>query len=282
MFVVLNLLVLLPTVLSFVTSPFTLSWMEKTWYIKAGVSLPGPPPYGNTWNPNGVYVDTAGLHLSITPTPGTCTGWTSSEVWTVDPVRYGTFVFEVTVEASLDPFVTFGLFTWDDDEPTSGEDYAGRAFHREFDVEYGQWGSLVDQNVYQFVVQPWQTAENLIRLPFPSSLPVTPGALGPMGGGGCDDKGPDGFSGGDTVAVTWSMVWAPGSILFTTFAGHTTEPSATLAQWQAPPGSVPTYGTTTSGARVHLNLWLNDGGGAPLRGRRVDVVVKSFTFTPSQ
>jgi hypothetical protein len=44
----------------------------------------------------------------------------------VDPLtQYGTFVFEVTVPLTLDPFTTFGLFTWDDDEPTSGEDYAG-------------------------------------------------------------------------------------------------------------------------------------------------------------
>ncbi len=194
-----------------------------------------------------------------------------------------TFHFAITAPALLDPFTTFGIFSWDDDStPETGGGLAG---HRELDFELGTWGSVDDPQAYQFVVQPWRDPVNLVRLPLAGLATMLGGENGPTGGGGsCTDLGPDGMGGAQWVRLTYTMVWAPGSVAFFLRDGHDAN-GPVIGQWSMTDAvRIPTPGENLPhpfGARVHVNLWLNDPTGAPLRGRPVHASLNSFTYIPA-
>jgi len=204
------------------------------------------------WSGEGISVDERGaLHLGHGPLLAA-----SVEIWekSPTPLGYGTYSFAVTVPKNLDKYLTFGMFTWDDDIPGDGNDYAGDAFHREIDVEVGRWGWDEDPNAYQFVVQPWGVAENIHRQPFPL------------------------VDGEENIDITFSVLWGPQRVIFSTLSGHGPK-SVLINQWDFPARErVPRPGgVLTAGARVHLNLWSNDALGA---SRATQVVVHAFNFTP--
>lgn len=62
----------------------------------------------------------------------------------------------------LDPNITLGLFTWNDN-PASN--------HREIDVEFARWGNALEPTNAQFVVQPYGTPGNLKRFLQPLATP---------------------------------------------------------------------------------------------------------------
>lgn len=73
-------------------------------------------PGGNVFGPQGVWVDNYGLHLSFAPTAG-CNAWVASEVWTDQPLGYGSYVLRFVSQVdSLVPDMTFSpIFLWSDD-----------------------------------------------------------------------------------------------------------------------------------------------------------------------
>ena len=223
------------------------------------------------------------------PTDASCGSWTSAEVWDTQTQGYGTYLVRATGPFTfIDPQVTLGLFLWDDDAGLDTSCEAPPCNYREFDIEVGRWGDLTDANNAQFVRQPASTAGNLLRVDL-SSASQLGGANGNLGAGPCHDPGPDGFNGGVYNQVTFVLQWfggPPRAMLrwwvldgFTTLATLTTPPlPATLASFDFPDTvHIPTPGD----ARVHLNLWQANWGGAPGYGRVVHVAISGVEFTPN-
>ena len=107
----------------------------------------------NYWSANNVWVDQAGLHLTVTNVAGR---WYCAAVVSNSMYGYGTYSWHVSSPINnFDPNVVLGLFTWNDDP----------AYHnREIDFEASRWGDASDPTNAQFVVQPWQTPGNFTRI----------------------------------------------------------------------------------------------------------------------
>lgn len=137
-----------PSVASATASPISLA----DWQVVDSPDTPiGPGP--NYWSANNVWVDQAGLHLTITNVGGR---WYCAEVISKASFGYGTYSWNVSSPINnFDPNVVLGLFTWND-RP---------AYHnREIDFEASRWGDASDPTNAQFVVQPWQRRGNVKRI----------------------------------------------------------------------------------------------------------------------
>ncbi|HET7726484.1 MAG TPA: glycoside hydrolase family 16 protein [Candidatus Limnocylindrales bacterium] len=114
--------------------------------------------------------------------------------------------------------------------------------HREIDIEFARWGSTTDPTNAQYVVQPYDTPGRLKRFTQPAGTTTTHRFTWQPG------------------VITWESRTAAGALINDfTFSGS----------------GVPVPGDE----RVRLNLWLF-GGRAPLNGQAVEVLVRSFAFTP--
>jgi hypothetical protein len=131
----------------------------------------------------------------------------------------------------LDRNAVLGLFTWNDDPADN---------HRELDVEFSRWGNAADPTNGQFVVQPYSTNGNLLRITQPSGV----------------------------TSSTQSFTWGVSSVAFASSA-------ATPSSWTYTGPDVPQPG----GENARMNLWLSRGA-APSNGATVEVVITDFTFTP--
>ncbi|MFA5934813.1 MAG: hypothetical protein WC827_02950 [Candidatus Paceibacterota bacterium] len=121
--------------------------------------------YGGDWGPGpshffsqNAHVDGSGrLHMEVTESNG---WWYCSEVILTNKLGYGLYRFKINNDLQgLPPALVLGLFTWSDDPAYT---------HREIDVEYSE-GKVVGDggpNVWQNVIQPWNTPGN--RYMFPS------------------------------------------------------------------------------------------------------------------
>ena len=148
---------------------------------------------------------------------------------------YGTYTFTVgTPVNALDRNVVLGLFTWSDKAP-----YA----HREIDFEAARWGNAGDPTNAQFVVQPYDKPNHLVR-----------------------------FDATGAVRTVQQFTWRAGSV---SFVSRRLDTNAIVYSYTYNGADVPRAGDE----RVHLNLWLF-GGAAPSNGLPVDVVVESFAFAP--
>lgn len=145
----------------------------------------------------------------------------------------------------------FGTYTWVVDSPVDQFDPnvvlglftygSDPAYsHRELDVEYSRWGNAADSTNGQFGVQPSDTPGNRVR------ITVASGA----------------------VPTTHGFTWAPDHVDF--FSDRATPASLHYAG-----ANVPQPGDETA----RINVWLFRGA-PPTDGRSVEVVVRSFTFTP--
>ncbi len=114
--------------------------------------------------------------------------------------------------------------------------------HREIDIELARWGTGLDPTNGQYVVQPASTANHLFR-----------------------------FAQGPSTPSIEQFTWRAGSVSWRTLDASGT----TAASYSYSGRDVPVPGDE----RVHLNLWLYNGA-APANGAPVDVLVRSFTFTP--
>lgn len=145
--------------------PREIQFSGQTWVVKdSGGAKWGPGP--NVFSPSteNVWVDTLGrLHLKITRSGST---WRSAEVVSKTSLGYGTYRWTLASDASnLDPQVVLGMFTWHD----TSADYA----HREIDIEVARWGNAADPTNAQFVVQPYDIVNHLVRFTVPAGATST-------------------------------------------------------------------------------------------------------------
>jgi hypothetical protein len=112
--------------------------------------------------------------------------------------------------------------------------------HRELDVEYSRWGNAADTTNGQYVVQPYDHAGNRVR------MTVAAGA----------------------APTTHGFTWGTAAIDF--FSDRSSLPT-----WRYAGPDVPQAGSESA----RINLWLFRGA-APTNGRSVELVIRSFAFTP--
>jgi hypothetical protein len=115
--------------------------------------------------------------------------------------------------------------------------------YREIDIEFSRWGEDNAQNA-QYVIQPWTVSGNRYRF-----------YLNQAG-----------------MNTVHQFEWQPDHVQFDSWDGN----SASLQSW--------TYGNMASippagGGNARINLWLLNGM-APSDGQKVEVIIKSFQFTP--
>lgn len=231
---------------------------NRLWQVKEA-SLPvGPGPNVFSTQPSDVYVDSAGLHLTLRRRDTT---WWSTEVTMLgERLGYGIYWYQTSTRVdTLDPNVTFAGFLFDDYGDEVSPDGSR---NREIDVaEDSKWGATVALNT-QNSKQPFDyRPANRHRFNLPNLTADT--------------------------ALTRIMIWRPDSIRFVTVRGfyipdsypasavvdeyvYTHDPSA--GQYVPVPGR----------ERFHFNLWLNKLANptAPIDGQPVEVVIRDFRFAP--
>ncbi|MFM2106780.1 MAG: hypothetical protein RL338_1812 [Chloroflexota bacterium] len=114
--------------------------------------------------------------------------------------------------------------------------------YREIDIEFARWGWAGDPTNGQYVVQPWDAANHLERFTTPPTVPQT-----------------------------HRFAWREGRIDWSSDAS-----GSPIASYAYAGADVPVPG---GDVRPRLNLWLY-GGKAPATGQSVEVVIRSFTWTP--
>lgn len=207
-------------------APTSLSFAGRTWTIKRSSSLVGPGP--NRFSAAGTWVDGAGLHLRIAKDANG--RWQSAEVHLPASLGYGTYTWTLASRVdALDPNVVLGLFTYESDV-------------REIDIEMARWSDAADPTNAQYVVQPWDLQDHLVRFTQPS-----------------------------IATSVHRFTWSPGRVEFASRSAD----GAWHTAWSHVSADVPPPG----GERVHMNLWLY-GGRAPSDGRAAEVVISDFTYAP--
>jgi hypothetical protein len=226
-----------------------IAFAGRHWKVKdSGNSLWGPGPNRFSDNPLNVWVDGAGdLHLRITKRMGQ---WQCAEVTdiTANPATstpgFGTYTFQVATRLDqLDANVVLGLFTWDDD-PNSAA-----VAHREVDFEAAKWGNPNDPTNAQFVVQPWDVPDHLVRYTIPP---------------------------GDNP-TTHRFDWRADHVEWASWLGNSLVPATAgdvIHTYRYDGSDVPPAGGTE---HLHLHLRLVYGN-APQNGQEVEVVIRDVTF----
>jgi hypothetical protein len=215
------------------------SFCGYDWWVKSSAGQVGPGPNYFSDQTNNVWTDTNGwLHLRIT---NRTNAWQCAEVISARTFGSGNYRFELNSPVDgLNTNVTLGLFTWSDDPAYTD---------REIDVEGGRWENAADTNNAQFVVQPYNLANHLVRYRVPSTL----------------------------TNSTHLFAWSTNQISFQSQTGaYSAAATNLIASWTfTNAAAVPASGDEA----VHLNLWLVSGN-PPTDGNEVEVVVKSFNFVP--
>ena len=207
--------------------PPPLSFGGLQWYVKSSAGKVGPGP--NYFSSANAFVDAGGrLHLRIDRDKRR--RWQSAEVFASTSLGYGTYRWTVDGDVSdLDPNVVLGLFTWSDDPAQA---------HREIDVEVASWGSTTDPTNAQFVVQPWDAPDHMVRFTQPAGTSV------------------------------FEFTWSAGRVEFRSTVG-----ASIVREWTYTGADVPTPGDE----KTHMNLWLMNGS-PPVNGQPVEVVLSDFAF----
>ena len=112
--------------------------------------------------------------------------------------------------------------------------------YHELDIEFSRWGDASDTNNAQYIVQPLIPSGVMQRFQIPSGIQPSSHVL----------------------------QWQPSQIFFQS-AGDTI-----INQWSYT-GTVPVPGDQN----VRMNLWLM-GGNPPTNGQEVEVIIRSYQFTP--
>jgi hypothetical protein len=216
-----------------------LSFSGYDWWVKTSAGPVGPGPNFFSDSTNNVWTDTNGwLHLRIT---NRSNAWQCAEIISARTFGYGNYRFELNSAAdNLDPSVTLGLFTWSDDPAFTD---------REIDVECGRWQNAADTNNAQFVVQPFDGADHLVRYRVPPGL----------------------------TDSTHLFIWETNRVSFQSQSNGYSVAATNLIS-----SSVFTDASAvpqTGDENVHLNLWLVNGV-PPSDNNEVEVVIKSFNFVP--
>lgn len=209
------------------------------WWVKSSTGLVGPGPNYFSDSTNNVWLDASNrLHLRIT---NRSNAWQCAEVVTRRSFGHGQYRFTLESRVdNLDPYVVLGLFTWSDDPAYD---------HREIDVECSRWAWAGDPDNAQFVVQPYNLANHLVRYAVPA---------------------------GQTNS-THLFSWETNRVTFQSLRGAYAAPPAAsniVSSWVYT-NTVPPAGDEN----VRLNLWLYQGQ-APANTNEAEVVIGSFRFVP--
>ncbi len=232
----------------------TLDFGGHSWGVKEAPLPVDPGQNRFSSDLNDVFVDPQGqLHLKVRFHAGQ---WWCSEVVLLESLGRGTYWFVTDYQVdTLDPNLTFGAFTYDDDG--WGSPHTDNVV-REIDFEDSRWGVPSSTTNSQFVVQPWWRPWNLTAYTIP-------------------DLGPD-------PKLTRFLVWDTTELEFVTARGwHLPDavPDGDVVLRRTyvhdPPSDhyVPSPGNT----RWRFNLWINTGG-QPSNGAEAEVVVSDFRFFP--
>jgi len=218
-----------------------ISFSGYDWWVKDSPGLVGPGPNYFSDSTNNVWLDALGrLHLRIT---NRSNQWQCAEVVTKRTFGHGSYRFELDSPVNdINPSVVLGLFTWSDDPAYT---------HREIDVECGRWADPGDVNNAQYVVQPWDWPNHLVRYRVPA---------------------------GQTNS-THLFTWETNRISYQALRGSfSPTPALTnvISTWVFNNAAdVP----QTGDENIRINLWLINGN-APTDNREVDFIIRSFQFVP--
>jgi hypothetical protein len=218
----------------------SLAWAGHLWTVTTG-AMAGH----NTGSARNVYVDARGfLHLRIAKIAGR---WRCAELFTQDRLGLGTYQWQVDGRLDrLDAQVVLGLFPYG---PAAG---LGPDGTNEIDVEYSRWGRAAGPNG-DWAVYP-ASGSTVGRHAYAFAL--------------------------SGAATTSRFTWTGSGIRFALLGGlqpvGTTVPP--IAAWAYAPAK-PRVTVPQRALPVGMNLWLVDGQ-APVDGRSVSVVIRSFTMVP--
>ena len=216
-----------------------LNFSGYDWSVKNYTAPVGPGPNYFSDATNNVWTDTNGwLHLRITHRTN---AWHCAEIFSARTFGLGSYRFELNSPVdSLNPNVTLGLFTYSDDPAFTS---------REIDVECSRWQNATDTNNSQFVVQPYNLPNQLVRYRVPPGL----------------------------ADSTHLFVWETNRISWQSQTGAYSAAATNLiaAYVFTNAANVPQSGDEV----VHLNLWLIYGN-PPTDNNEVEVIVKNFNFVP--
>lgn len=230
-----------------------LQFAGRKWLVKEAADPVGPGPNRFSAEPSNVWVDDAGLHLTIRKQDD---HWYSTEVILDEHLGYGTYLFRTTSRQDLlDDNAVFGAFTWDDhgDDPRIPE-YP----NREIDFEDSRWGEAGGPNS-QIVVQPGRVPGNHFQFHLPELS--------------------------KEATLTRYFDWQPGQIEFVSIHGDyavgTFPDNAVIhrhayVESEARKNIVPRSGRES----FRFNLWLYQSS-EPKSQAPVEVVIKDFEFIPT-
>jgi hypothetical protein len=230
----------------------TIEFAGGTFGVKESPVPVGPGPNHFSSHEGDVFVDTAGLHLTMGFRDGQ---WRSSEVVLLETLGHGTYCIQTDSRLDvLDANLVFGFFTWD---PYGGDPKLPAAPNREIDVEDSRWRDPGETTTSQSVIQPWWVSGNLQRYTLPSLA--------------------------SDARLTRCFSWEPTRVEFVTLVGHHAAddlPEQDVVErfvYEEDGAShiVPSPGR----AAIRLNLWLI-GGSPPLGGTGAEVVISGFEFVP--
>jgi len=202
----------------------------------------GPGP--NNWRSANVWVDASGyLHLKISHQNGQ---WYAAELTTQKILGFGRYQFQVIGRVDqFDRNIVLGLFNY----PTAA---IGPDGTNEIDIEYARWGNPVNP-IGNFTV--WPAVTGLSHRSHSFSLNLA------------------------SANTTQRFTWASNHILFQGLRGFTDTGTGQYAAWSYQPAAFLRY-IPQHAMQVHINLWLFQGH-APVNGQEVEVIIKSFKFTPA-
>lgn len=225
--------------------PQIIKFSGHDWIVRpSGGGGPGP----NHWDAANAWVDQNGwLHLRLSQRDGL---WYCPEVYTTERLGFGRYQF--TLAGPIDklaPTVVFGLFNY----PTPD---VGRDGQDEIDIEFSQWGYPENKKTCGYTIWPARRGiHNASR-----SLPID--------------------LGGNPIS-THRFTWSPEGIDFASFRGTVPDPGQPepIAAWSYHAPAPATDHVAQKSMPLHINLWLV-GGKPPADGKPVEIVVRSFQFTP--
>ena len=219
----------------------TINFAGYTWQVKSSTSPVGPGPNYFSDDTAKVWLDTDGVHLTISTANG---HWQCTEILLQNSLGYGYYIFQTHGRLDiLDKNMVAGFFTYDNSAPP---------YYRELDFESSRWGNASDTTNSQYVVQPSGSG---LRVRYTANLTSLDQDL------------------------TMLMIWSAGTVKFYTYHGKQTlgslVPSDLIASWTNTSGYVPTPGNET----FRVNFWLYQGN-APSSGQGDEIVVTDFKYYP--
>ena len=201
----------------------------------------GPGP--NTWDEKNVWLDSSGfLHLKIS-----CRDerWSCAEVTMRKRLGFGRYQFQTTGRIdAFDDNVVLGLFNY----PTG--DVGTDATH-EIDIEFARWGEAKNP-MGNFTVWPVEKTLKQTTKGFAFTL--------------------------ENDQATHRFTWGETRVLFQSLQGHRNDDLSEFGRWVYSPEDAPRR-ISQKPMPVHINLWLFRGH-PPKNGQEVEVIVRSFEFTP--